>query len=71
MKIRALGLLAAVLLLLGCRRQADVPTVSAPSSEPIAQSTPLAGKRDALPEGFILGMDASSVIAEEQSGEKF
>ena len=70
MKIRALGLLMAALLLFGCGGQTDVPAVSAPPGEPVAQSTPHESN-SALPEGFILGMDASSVIAEEQSGVKY
>ena len=67
MKKRAWIILAAALLLLGCggngmKIESRIPT------EKIEGSSLYVKKVENLPEDFILGMDASSVIAEEQSG---
>ena len=43
----------------------------APEAEEVRSDTLYVKKVDGLPEDFILGMDASSVIAEEQSGVRY
>ena len=66
-KLLIAGLLAALTLFsAGCAGQESViPT------EKIEGSTLYVKKVENLPDDFIMGMDASSVIAEEQSGVKY
>ena len=67
MKKRVWIILAAALLLLGCGGNA-MKIESAIPTEKIEGSSLYVKKVENLKEDFIFGMDASSVIAEEQSG---
>ena len=70
MKKRWIILLLVSAMALGCvGKTIEVENVI--PTEKIADSTLYVKKVENLPDGFIMGMDASSVIAEEQSGVKY
>ena len=66
-KGRMMTVLLAALMLVGCAGAGDVAALPAK----IEGSSLYVKKVENLPEDFILGMDASSVIAEENSGVKY
>ena len=68
MKKRWIVLLLAGVMLIGCSAKEEPGTVL---TEKIEGSSLYVRKVEDLPDDFILGMDASSVIAEEQSGVKY
>ena len=70
MKKRWMALLLAAMMLLGCAGK-TIEVVNAIPTAKIEGSTLYVKKVDDLPDDFIMGMDASSVIAEEQSGVKY
>ena len=70
MKKRWIALLLATGMLLGCAGT-KIAVENAIPKEKIEGSTLYVKKVENLPDGFIMGMDASSVIAEEQSGVKY
>ena len=70
MKKRWTALLLAAMMLLGCAGT-KIKVENAIPTEKIEGSTLYVKKVDNLSDDFIMGMDASSVIAEEQSGVKY
>ncbi len=66
-KGRMMTVLLAALMLVGCAGAGDIAALPAK----IEGSSLYVKKVENLPEDFILGMDASSVIAEENSGVKY
>ena len=70
MKKRWTVLLLAAMMLFGCAGT-KIAVENAIPGEKIEGSTLYVKKVEDLPDGFIMGMDASSVIAEEQSGVKY
>ena len=70
MKKRWIILLLVSAMALGCVGK-TIEVENAIPTEKIADSTLYVKKVENLPDGFIMGMDASSVIAEEQSGVKY
>ena len=70
MKKRWIALLLATILLTACAKGAGQSESVIPT-EKIEGSTLYVKKVENLPDDFIMGMDASSVIAEEQSGVKY
>ena len=71
MKKRRCALLLAAAMLFGCAGTAAPGNESVIPTEKIEGSTLYVKKVEDLPDDFIMGMDASSVIAEEQSGVKY
>ncbi len=70
MKKRWIALLAAALMLLGCTGKTIGVENVIPTGK-IEGSSLYVRKVEDLPDDFIMGMDASAVIAEEQSGVKY
>lgn len=70
MKKRWAVLLLAAVMLLGCAGT-KIEVENAIPAEKIEGSSLYVKKVEDLPDGFIMGMDASSVIAEEQSGVRY
>ena len=67
---RRIAMVLATLMLLGCAGGA-VKVENVIPTEKLMSDTLYVKKVEDLPDGFIMGMDASSVIAEEQSGVKY
>ena len=63
--------LTAALAFAGCTAKQDAPVESVIPTEKIEGSSLYVKKVENLPEDFIFGMDASSVLSEEASGVKF
>lgn len=70
MKKRWMILLLAATMLIGCAGN-GISAENVIPTEKIEDSSLYVKKVDDLPDDFIMGMDASSVIAEEQSGVKY
>ena len=70
MKKRWMALLLAAMMLTACAGK-TIEVLNVIPTEKIEGSTLYVKKVENLPDGFIMGMDASSVIAEEQSGVKY
>ncbi|MBR0436822.1 MAG: glycosyl hydrolase 53 family protein [Clostridia bacterium] len=64
---RRIAMVLAAVMLLGCAGKVE----SAIPTGPVGSDTLYVKKVEDLPDDFILGMDASSVIAEEQSGVRY
>ncbi len=64
-------MLLGAMMLFGCAGADKIKVESAIPTQKIEGSSLYVKKVENLPEDFILGMDASSVIAEEQSGVKY
>ena len=64
-------MLLGAMMLFGCAGADKIKVESAIPTQKIEGSSLYVKKVENLPDDFILGMDASSVIAEEQSGVKY